>query len=196
MIPPTPVLVAAPSGGQDGGMSDPTGAGGPAAGLGGAEREAAIAALQVHRAAGRLDAAQYEERSVLAGRAATWPELDALFSDLPDPHAAPRGAAQEPVAGSWQEPGSGGARPFPPATGSPSTAGADPAARTPGAPAQRPPGEVLRRLTPIIALVLFFLTARLGVGLAWLWFLLIPVVGILVPGPGGKQDRHDRRGRR
>ncbi len=34
-------------------------------------------------------------------------------------------------------------------------------------------------LTPIVALVLFFLTR------SWMWFLAVPVVGVLVYGPHG-----------
>ena len=34
-------------------------------------------------------------------------------------------------------------------------------------------------LAPLVALVLFFLTR------SWMWFLLVPVVGVLVYGPDG-----------
>lgn len=37
-------------------------------------------------------------------------------------------------------------------------------------------------LTPIVALVLFFTTG------SWLWFLVIPVVGVLLFGPGRRRD--------
>jgi hypothetical protein len=51
-----------------------------------AEREAAVAALTVHRQAGRLDSSQFEDRQVRASAARTWADLDPLFADLPAPH--------------------------------------------------------------------------------------------------------------
>lgn len=38
-------------------------------------------------------------------------------------------------------------------------------------------------LAPILCLVLFFVTK------SWLWFLLIPVVGVVLYGPRGDGDR-------
>ncbi len=54
-----------------------------------AERDAAAAMLREHFEAGRLDPAEFEERlsSSLAARFAS--DLDALFSDLPDPRPSP-----------------------------------------------------------------------------------------------------------
>jgi len=46
--------------------------------------------------------------------------------------------------------------------------------------------ETIMALTPFAALILFFVTG------SWLWFLLVPVMGILVFGPGGKKDRPPR----
>jgi hypothetical protein len=42
--------------------------------------------------------------------------------------------------------------------------------------------ETIMALTPFAALILFFVTD------SWLWFLMIPVMGILVYGPGGKKS--------
>ena len=44
-------------------------------------------------------------------------------------------------------------------------------------------------LTPFLALALFFLTGFAG-GFAWswLWFLIIPIVAIIIYGPSGKPD--------
>ncbi|MDQ6897882.1 MAG: hypothetical protein M3171_15005, partial [Actinomycetota bacterium] len=44
-------------------------------------------------------------------------------------------------------------------------------------------------VTPFAALVLFFVTNW------WVWFLLIPVMGVVLYA-GGDQDRRDRRDRR
>jgi hypothetical protein len=48
--------------------------------------------------------------------------------------------------------------------------------------------ETIMALTPFAALVLFFITH------SWLWFLMVPVMGILVYGPGGNPE--DRKGSR
>src|SRR3954451_18966303 len=70
--------------------------------IGTREREAAVAALQEHRLAGRLESAEYEERSLQAKQAHTWGDLTALFADLPQPWPRPddtaRAAASAPVA--------------------------------------------------------------------------------------------------
>jgi len=55
--------------------------------------------------------------------------------------------------------------------------------------------ETIMALTPFAALVLFFVTG------SWLWFLIIPVMGILLYGPDGRtkkgrgRDRGQNRGR-
>ena len=69
--------------------------------IGTAERERAYNALGEHFSAGRLDVAEFEERSGLTAVARTSADLAPLFSDLPgglpaavtDPQAAPDPAA-------------------------------------------------------------------------------------------------------
>lgn len=157
------------------------------------DRQAAVTALDAHRAAGRLDDVGYEERSVRADRAATREDLELLFLDLPEPH---------PVFGepAWGEPPSPPPVTGTPAYGTPPPAPAPP--RMPGAPvpsgppvggpvAPRPAAgglspEVARRIVavmPFVALGLFLVTKW------WFVFLLIPVVAILLgkDGPGGKR---------
>lgn len=77
--------------------------------VGTAEREETVAVLNAHRAAGRLTGEEYEDRSVRAAAARTRGDLDALFADLPLPHAvhgvpatewSPTGVA-EPAGRSW-----------------------------------------------------------------------------------------------
>lgn len=51
--------------------------------IGDAEREAAVRELGEHYAAGRLDAAEYEERTTAAYAARTADDLAPLFADLP-----------------------------------------------------------------------------------------------------------------
>lgn len=54
-------------------------------------------------------------------------------------------------------------------------------------------GVVASALMPFVALSLFFLSGNAwGYEFAWLWFLLIPVTGILVWGPGNDHDRRYR----
>jgi hypothetical protein len=65
------------------------------------------------------------------------------------------------------------------------------------APQPRPQGlvplndrarETIMALTPLAALVLFFTTP-----LGWMWFLAIPIVGIVLYGPEGRRGRGHRR---
>jgi hypothetical protein len=127
--------------------------------IGSAERELAIGQLQQHYQAGRLTPEEYEDRSVIASRAMTWAEITPLFADLPDPRPGPVRA--DLVA------------PQPPAQGV--------------VPMSDRTRETIMAATPLVALVLFFLT-----DFTWQWFLAIPLVGILLYGP----DRRDRRRRR
>ena len=61
----------------------------PSVRIGTPERDAAVAALDTHWHAGRLDPGEHERRTTLAKAARTRAELDALFADLPD-RVAPR----------------------------------------------------------------------------------------------------------
>jgi hypothetical protein len=147
----------------------------PSVRIGTPEREAAVAALDLHWQAGRLDAGEHERRTTLAKAARTRAELDALFADLPD-RVAPRSPA----------PGHEADR---------SRAHADTApARASEAFAPALGGMVGRHrdmvmaLIPFVALALFFLTS------SWLWFLMIPVMGILLFGADNRKGRGRRRG--
>jgi hypothetical protein len=62
---------------------------GPGIRIGNDERAAAMAALDEHMAAGRLDPEEYGERVAQASVARTRAELDELFVDLPAPHPFP-----------------------------------------------------------------------------------------------------------
>jgi Domain of unknown function (DUF1707) len=42
--------------------------------------------------------------------------------------------------------------------------------------------DTIMALTPFAALLVFFITGT------WLWFLMVPVMGILLYGPGGKKN--------
>ena len=113
--------------------------------VGTAGREDAIARLDGHWQAGRLDPAEHELRVTRAKAAVTQGDLNVLFIDLP------RGARGFLESGR----------------------------------------ETIMALTPFAALALFFTTGQ------WMWFLTIPVMGILLYGPEGgrKAGRRRYRGR-
>src|SRR5512133_481045 len=64
--------------------------------IGDAERDTAAEYLREHMAAGRLDAAEFDERLTRALNARVGPDLDALFTDLPEPRP---GTAMVPTEG-------------------------------------------------------------------------------------------------
>jgi hypothetical protein len=66
--------------------------------IGTAEREAAYQALSTHLDAGRLDPDEYGERYAAVSVARTRPELEAHFTDLPEPHPFAAPVAAQP---SW-----------------------------------------------------------------------------------------------
>ncbi len=144
----------------------------PSVRIGTPERNAAVAALDTHWHAGRLDPGEHERRTTLAKAARTRTELDALFADLPD-RVAPRVPApgHEVVQG--------------PAPASAPTRVPEPSVPALGGMVGRHRDTVMA-LTPFVALALFFLIHT------WLWFLLIPVMGILL---FGADDRKGRRRR-
>ena len=122
--------------------------------IGREERDAAIRALDEHLSAGRIDAEEYGERSAQVYAARTWKDITPLFADLPEPRPAP----------------------IPPKPRSPSTMVP---AELHGAvrPHRREIGHfgrTLIALSPFIALALFFVTRE------WIWFLLVPVMAIIV----------------
>ncbi|MBB2966520.1 DUF1707 SHOCT-like domain-containing protein [Leifsonia aquatica] len=150
------------------------------------ERERAVAALQAHANAGRLDGAELQSRVASARSAVTRGDLAPLFADLPG------GVQLDDHAG---QP----AQPLPPAQPVP-PAGAyapGPAAAPPGDPyaeqRYRPNnrwGLLVVSVMPFIAVILFFVTSGIwGYQYSWLWFLLIPLSGALVYGIDGPRRR-------
>lgn len=140
------------------------------------ERDEAVATLNRFAVEGRLTQAEAAQRAGSARAAVTRGDLAPLFADLP--------AASDPVwpsaAPSFGDP-SLSAMPMPVAGGRVRWA------------AWRY-GVV--SISPFVALALFFITGNLvGFSYAWLWFLLIPVAGIVSYGPNWR-DHDDRYGRR
>ena len=141
-----------------------------------AEREAAVAQLAVARAEGRLTPTEYDARASTAQTAVTRGDLVPLFSDLPDSTAGDR--ARIPLA-----------------TSAPASA---PTYESPTyeSPTARPSralggriGDTIMGVTPFLAVALFFITGfQISFLWAWVWFLLIPIVGIIIYGPGRRND--------
>jgi hypothetical protein len=139
--------------------------------VGNAERDRAVALLGEHWRAGRLDPAEHELRVTRAKAAVTRADLDALFADLPE---GPQAPAPEAATGRTPEP----------AGASETTGAVVPAASSGFMDGKR---DTIMALTPFAALFLFFVTG------SWLWFLAIPVMGILLYGPEGKKSRREGR---
>ncbi len=140
--------------------------------IGDAERRAAMAALDAHLEAGRLDATEYGERSATASVARTVDDLRPLFADLPEPRPPQLAGDALPAAGP-----------------APSRA----VATTP-----EPPQSALARwgprvsgVMPLLAVVLFF---TVPIAHPWVFFLRIPLAGALFAGSRG-DDRDDDRDR-
>jgi hypothetical protein len=156
------------------------------------ERDDAVAALAEFAKEGRLTDAEAAQRSETARSAVTRGDLAPLFTDLPialQSSAQPSGRQ----ASAAQQPGSAQQSNF----GAPVDAGYGqaPYGQAPYAPAgprQRPWRYAVVSLSPFVALALFFITGNVwGFNYAWLWFLLIPIAGIVTYGANGWGD-HDR----
>jgi hypothetical protein len=139
--------------------------------IGDRERQAAVEALTAHREAGRLAPTEFEERQVIASRARTWAEIVPLFADLPDPRPAGMPVGLPAVVVPMPGPGAGGR-----------VAGARRSPLDDLVPTRH--RDTVMALTPFLAVVLFFATK------SWLWFLAIPIMGILLYGADGKPKRH------
>lgn len=148
--------------------------------IGHAERQAATNALKQHHEAGRIDSQEYEERSVKAQAARSMQELEALFTDLPQPHVTVTEVSGPAASGQASAAGDSAAR---------SAADVEPA--THGVlNLPEPLAATVVSITPILAVVLFFVTHT------WLWFLAIPVVAVLVYGPDGRPGTGPEAARR
>lgn len=146
--------------------------------VGDAERQAAMGSLNEHWQAGRLDPAEHERRTTAAYSAVTQGDLDALFADLPGGGPRPGAMAQDVTAGVSPAPtsaprpsqGSGGGGVF----GPDSWVGQH--------------RDTVMGVTPFVALALFFATKW------WVFFLLIPAMGVLLyTGDGDPRVRQARR---
>lgn len=143
-------------------------AGGGQLRIGTAERTAAMKALDVHLDAGRLGVEEYGDRSAIAAGATLASELEALFTDLPEPHPA--------LPGTTHALQSTSALPVPRDEG----AVANKAGFLDGAAPR------IMAVMPFVALALFFTVG------GWWWFLLIPAAGALLYGSRHGDSDDDR----
>jgi hypothetical protein len=182
-----------------------------------ADRDAAIAALARAEAEGRLTADELAERTAAAGRAVVRGDLAPLFTDLPDtdagPLADPVAPAAPPAPGADSapvgplanpafapSPGYGGPNYGGPNYGGPPYGGPSygpgydyPDRSTRPAPLGGAAGVVAVSVTPLIALGLFLACGFLipgGFAWSWVFWLFVPVVGIVVWGPAGRGHYH------
>jgi hypothetical protein len=72
--------------------------------IGTTEREEAIRALSEHLGEGRLDIAEYDQRSALVAAAKTRGDLAAIFDDLPEPNPMRPQTAPVPVPAEPEHP--------------------------------------------------------------------------------------------
>jgi hypothetical protein len=144
--------------------------------LSNADRDAAVASLSRAHADGRITTDELSERTASARTAVTRGDLAPLFRDLPDtvhhdPSAAPAGFAA------------------PPASGVPYAAAAPRETYTRARPLGGAAGVTVVAITPILALVIFLGIGFLvpgGFSWSWVIWLAVPVVAIIVYGPGGR----------
>ncbi|UFS57894.1 DUF1707 SHOCT-like domain-containing protein [Subtercola endophyticus] len=144
------------------------------------ERDEAVAQLNANLREGRITEAEFTERSATVRSAVTRGDVAPVFSDLPaDAHL---GAASSVPPAAFAAPGY--------SSSSSSFGSSIPEPRN--GPIGGTAGVVAVSITPFIALILFFVTGIVwGYNYSWLWFLLVPLVGIIVYG-GGTRRRPDR----
>ncbi|GLZ49509.1 hypothetical protein Acsp06_56940 [Actinomycetospora sp. NBRC 106375] len=128
--------------------------------VGAHERELAMEALDAHRRTGRLERDEHATRCASASTATSRSELDALFTDLPEPHPAypgpPPGRDRAVAAGPVDAP----------------AAPELPELVAPGGAAIARHAGLISLLTPAVAAVLFAVS---GGRFPWI-FILVPVV--------------------
>lgn len=154
------------------------------------ERDDAVAALAEFAKEGRLTEAEVAQRSETARSAVTRGDLAPLFADLPIAQQAGAQASGAQQTGSTQQANFGA----PVDGGYGQTPYGQGPYGPPAGPRQggRPWRYAVVSLSPFIALALFFITGNVwGFNYAWLWFLLIPIAGIVTYGANGWGD-HDR----
>ena len=154
--------------------------------IGTRERQDAADALSQHFAEGRLDTAEFEERTAAAWNAKTRADVNALFFDLPG------GSLDGYLSGSANSSEDFTTRQVVPVDSE--TATEDSSAIV-EAPTEEQPSraiQVLRMTIPLISLALFFVLRLVVPQVAWLAFLLIPLVWMATATGGEGRSRQKR----
>jgi len=149
--------------------------------LSNADRDAAVSALSRAHADGRISAEEFSERSATAKTAVTRGDLAPLFTDLP---AAVHGAESVPPASFSAPPAA-----------APSYAAAPRDTYTRARPLGGAAGVAAVSITPIVVLIVFLAIGFLvpgGFAWSWVFWLAVPIVAIVVYGPGGRSGYNGR----
>lgn len=165
--------------------------------IGDTERHAAAEDLGEHFAAGRLTQEEFEERTGAVYQARTRSDLKALLFDLPGGKLD--GYLTERAADAEQHSRRAPVRQEPLET----EHGGEVEAPAKGITREQK-WAIAKYTSPFIALILFMLLQEAGMALAWMAFLLIPIVWMtaatLENGPESRaerrQERRERRGGR
>lgn len=172
-------------------MNNPQGQNPDSLRIGDAERNAAAADLGEHFAAGRLTQGEFEERTDAVYQARTEADLKAVLFDLPggtlDGYLTERAADADRHA-----------RTVP--ARREEKVDAEHGGEVSAAAEQGTTGSqkwAIAIYVPFISLILFMLMREAGVALAWLAFLLVPIVWMVAPvlenGSGSESGRERRR---
>lgn len=163
--------------------------------IGSEQRDEANAHLRRLWESHQLDPSEHERRTTAVRQAQTRAEFDAAMADLPVSGGVSGPVLSGPVVSGTQAPQAGSSDGSSVAAGgadSGSMLDRDDDGRTDGLiKLPRNTAGAIMALTPLVAVVLFFVTGT------WLWFLAIPMVAIVLFGPdgkdGGRRERRDRR---
>ncbi|TAJ48269.1 MAG: DUF1707 domain-containing protein [Herbiconiux sp.] len=149
--------------------------------LSNADRDAAVSALSRAHADGRITADEFSERSAAAKTAVTRGDLAPLFADLP---VAVHGTESVPPASFSAPP-----------AGAPYSAVPPRETYTRARPLGGAAGVAAVSITPIVVLVVFLAIGFLvpgGFAWSWVFWLAVPIVAIIVYGPGGRSGYNGR----
>jgi len=150
--------------------------------LSNADRDAAVSALSRAHADGRITADEFSERAATPHTAGTRGDLAPLFADLP---VAVHGTESVPPASFSAAP-----------AGAPAYSAVPPRETyTRARPLGGAAGVAAVSITPLVVLVVFLAIGFLVPGgFAWSWvlWLAVPIVAIIVYGPGGRGGYNGR----
>ena len=159
--------------------------------IGTRERQDAADALSQHFAEGRLDTAEFEERTAAAWNAKTRADVNALFFDLPE------GSLDGYLSRSASSSEDFSTRQVVPVDSETETEDSSAIVEAPTEGQSSRALQVLRLTIPLISLALFFVLRLVAPQIAWLAFLAIPVVYMATGDENrSRQKRSNNRARK